>query len=149
MKKPPFHYVEGGSVRARCPNKLITPVWGQSLLMGGDLKNDRMHTSTLVTPGRHRHRPVAKTEVEQPPAILLPALRSLCFARWKIARHTISVVSCLDSCQSGPPKSKRGRQWRPRLRPLPSHSLAQLCWNVNAKTIERTFDLGKKLAKNS
>ena len=73
------------------------------LRVTGDLKYDRMHTSALVTPGRHRHRPVAETEVEQPPAILLPALRSLRLARWKVARHTISVVSCLDSCQSGPP----------------------------------------------
>jgi len=72
----------------------------------GNLKHDRMHTSALATPGRHRHRAIAEREIEQPPAIPLPALRSFCLARWQIARHTISVsvVSCLDSCQSGPQK---------------------------------------------
>lgn len=76
----------------------------------GNLKHDRMHTSALATPGRHRHRPVTERDVEQPAAIPLPALRSLHLARWQIARHTISVsvVSCLDSCQSGPHKTETG-----------------------------------------
>ena len=62
------------------------------------MKHYRMDTSTFVAPGRHRHRTIAKREIEQPPAILLPALYSCILACRQIARDPMSFVSWLDSC---------------------------------------------------
>ena len=62
------------------------------------MKHYRMHTSTLVASNRHRHRALAEREVEQPPAILLSTRSARRLALRQIARHTMTLVSWLDSC---------------------------------------------------
>jgi len=116
----------------------------------GNWKHHRMNTSAFVIPARHRHRPVTKRDVEQPPAILLPAMRPLCLARRQITRHPIPVVRCLDSSHKALPKdlseTETGTPWRPRSRPYAYGQYSTTVLECQQPQITR---LGKELVKNS
>jgi len=99
----------------------------------GHWEHHRVDTSAFAAPARDRHRPIAKRDVEQPPAILLPASQPFHLARRQITRHPFSIVRCLDRRHlPGLPRNRDGDAVASPFETVcPVDNIAHLCWNVN------------------